>query len=77
MEFDVRSNTKETENNLKQKGLFSDLQDKEKEAITEYWYMFCEDGFFGLSRDFHSRPTQVLIHLSTVNHLGKVLMSLR
>ena len=45
MEFDVRSNTKETENNLKQKGLFSDLQDKAKEAITEYWYMFCEDGF--------------------------------
>ena len=23
----------------------SDLQDKVKEVVTEYWDMFCEDGF--------------------------------
>ena len=45
MEFDVQSNTKELEKNLKLQGWPSDLQDKVKEVVTEYWDMFCEDGF--------------------------------
>ena len=35
MEFDVQTNTKELEKNLKLKGCPSDLQDKVKEAVTE------------------------------------------
>ena len=76
MEFDVKTNTKELEKNIKLKGCSSDLQEKVKKAVTEYWDFFCEDGFRRPIRDFHSRLTQVAIHLSAVNCLGRVLMSL-
>ena len=45
MEFDVQTNTKESEKNLKLQDRPSDLQDKVKEVVTEYWGVFCEDGF--------------------------------
>ena len=40
----MKTNTKELEKNLKLQGYPIDLQDKVKEAVTDYWYMFCEDG---------------------------------
>ena len=42
MEFNVITNTKELEKNLKIQGCPSDLQEKVKEVVTEYWYVFCE-----------------------------------
>ena len=45
MEFDVWTNTKELEKNIKIQGCPIYLQDKVKEVVTEYWYVFCEDGF--------------------------------
>ena len=45
MEFEVRTNTKHSEKNLKQQGCSSYLQDNVKEVVTEYWDVFCEDGF--------------------------------
>ena len=44
MEFDVRTNTNESEKNIKLQGCPNDLQDKVKEVVTEYWDVFCEDG---------------------------------
>ena len=52
MEVDVQTNTKELENNLKLQGLLSDLQDKVKEVVTEYWGVFCEYGFCRNIRGF-------------------------
>ena len=43
MEFDARTNTKELEKNLKLQDYPSDLQEKVKELVTEYRYVFCED----------------------------------
>ena len=43
MEFDVQTNTKELEKNLKIQGCPSDLQEKFNELVTEYWDLFCED----------------------------------
>ena len=61
MEFDVRTNTTESENNIKLQGWPSDLQYKVKEVVTEYWYVFCEDGL--------RRPIQVFkFHIDTGNH---------
>ena len=40
VEFDVKTNTKELENNLKLQGCPSNLQDKFKEVVTYYMYMF-------------------------------------
>ena len=45
MEFDVRTHTKELENNQKLQGCTSEWQDKVKYVVTEYWDVFCEDGF--------------------------------
>ena len=45
MEFYVQTNKKDTERNLKLQFPPSDLKDKVKEVIIEYWDMFCEDGF--------------------------------
>ena len=45
MQFDVRNNTKELENNLNLQGCPSNLQDKVKEVVTEYWDVYCEDRF--------------------------------
>ena len=45
MEFDVWTNTKELDNNLKLKVCPSDLHEKVKEVVTEYWDVFFEDGF--------------------------------
>ena len=52
MEFDVQTNTKELENNLKIQGRPSELQYKVKEVVTEYWDVFCEDGFCRPIRGF-------------------------
>ena len=46
MELYVLTNTKELEKNLKLQGWPSDLQEKVKELVSEYWYVFCEDEFF-------------------------------
>ena len=43
MEFNVQTNTKELENNLKLQGWPNDLQDKVKEVAIEYWDVFCEN----------------------------------
>ena len=40
VEFDVKTNTKELENNLKLQGCPSNLQYKFKEVVTYYRYMF-------------------------------------
>ena len=77
MEFDVITNTEDPENNLKLQGFPSDLQDKVKEMVTEYWDLFCEYGFRRTIQGFNSILTQVAIHLSAVNHLVAVLTSLR
>ena len=45
MKFDVQTNIKELEKNLKLQGGPSELQEKVKEVIIEYWDVFCEDGF--------------------------------
>ena len=45
MEYYVQTNTKDSEKNIKLQILPSDLHDKVKEAVTEYWDVFCEDGF--------------------------------
>ena len=52
MEFDVRTNTKELEKNLKLQGFPSDLQDKVNEMVTEYRDVFFEDGFRRSVRGF-------------------------
>ena len=51
MEFGVRDNKKELENNLKLQDCPSDLQYNVKKVVTEYWDVFCEDRF--------CRPIQV------------------
>ena len=45
VEFDVQNNLKEFENNLKIQVRPSDLQDKVKEVVIDYWDVFFEDGF--------------------------------
>ena len=45
MEFDVRTSTKSLEKNLKLQGCPSDLQEKFKEVVTEYWGVFLKYGF--------------------------------
>ena len=61
VEFYVRTNTQKMENNIKLQGFPSDLHDKVKEAVTEYWGVFCEDGF--------CRPIQgFLFRIGTGNH---------
>ena len=61
LEFDVRTNTKDLDNNIKLQGSSSDLQEKVKEVITEYWDMFCEGVF--------RRPIQgFLFHIYKGNH---------
>ena len=40
MEFDMQINTKKLERNIKLQGCPSDLNDKVKEAVTEYWDVF-------------------------------------
>ena len=39
------TNVKELDKNLKLQGCLSDSQDKVKDVVTEYWDVFCEDGF--------------------------------
>ena len=61
MEFDVQSNTKELEKNIKLQGFPSNLQDKVKDVVTECWDVFCEDGFY--------RPIQgFLFHIDMGRH---------
>ena len=45
IEFDVQTSTKYLEKNIKLQCLSNDLQDNFKEAVTEYWDVFCEDVF--------------------------------
>ena len=45
VEFDVWTNAKYLYSNIKLQGRPSDLQDKVKEVVRDYWYVFCEDGF--------------------------------
>ena len=45
VEFDVRTNAKELESNLKLQGCPSYLWYKVKEVATDYWNVFFEDGF--------------------------------
>ena len=71
------TNTKDLDKNTKLQDSSIESQDKVKDVLTEYWDLFCEDGFCQLIQDFHSRLTQITIHLSSVNHLGMVLMSMR
>ena len=49
------------EKNLKLQGLPSDLQEKVKEVVTEYWDLFCKDGFHQNIRGFS-------FHIDTGNH---------
>ena len=61
IEFDEWTNTKELDKNLKIQGFPSELQDKVKYMVTEYWDMFCEDRF--------RRPIQGFsFQIDTVNH---------
>ena len=61
IEFNMQANTKQWEKNLKLQGCPSDVQDKVKEVVTEYWYVFCDD-------EFH-RPNQGFsFHIDTGNH---------
>ena len=41
MEFDVRTNKKELEKNLKLHVFPIEVHDKFKEGVTEYWGVFC------------------------------------
>ena len=52
IEFYVKTNTKALENNLIPQGCPSDLQDKVKEVVTEYWDVFCEGGLRSPIRRF-------------------------
>ena len=45
VEFDVCTNAKGLDKNIKPQVFPSDLQYKVKEVITDYWNVFCEDGF--------------------------------
>ena len=61
MEFVVKTNTKELDNNLKLQGCPSDLQDKFKDVVPEYWGVFCEYVF--------CRPIQgFLFQIDTGDH---------
>ena len=77
MEFDVRPNTKDSENHSKLQGFPSDLQDKVKRCSHNTRMCFVRMAYVGLSKDFHYRLTQVAIHIYSVNQLGMVLTSLR
>ena len=48
---------------MKLLGCPSDLQDKFKELVAEYWGVFCEDGFRRTVRGFP-------FHIDTGNHLS-------
>ena len=61
IEFDVQTNKKELEKNLKLQWWSSDLQDKVNEAVTEYWDVFYEDELSRHIRGFS-------LHIDTGNH---------
>ena len=57
----MRANAEDLNNNLKLQGRPIDLQEKVKEVVTEYWGVFCEDGF--------RRPIRVFsFNIDTGNH---------
>ena len=61
MEFDVQTNTKKLEKNLKLQVFPNDLREKVKEVVTEYLDVFSEDGF--------CRPIRVFsFQIDTGNH---------
>ena len=53
MKFDVWTNTKELENNLKLQVLPSDLEEIVKEVVTDYWYFFVRMDYVSLSGDLN------------------------
>ena len=61
MEFYVKTNTKESEKNLKLQGCPSYLQGKVKEVVKEYWDVFCEYGLCRPIRGFS-------LHIDTDSH---------
>ena len=61
LQFDVWTNSKELEKNLHLQRYPSDLLEKVKELVTDYWDVFCEGGFCGLIQVFS-------FHIGTVNH---------
>ena len=61
VEFDVRTNAKDLEKNIKLQVWPSDLQDKVKDVVTDYWDVFFEDGL--------RQPThRFIFHIDTGNH---------
>ena len=62
MDFDVPNKTKYLEKNTKLQELTSNLQENVKEMVTDYWDIFCEDGFRRTIRGF-------LFHIDTGNHI--------
>ena len=77
MEFDVQTNTKESEKNIKLQSCPSDYSTRPKRWSNNTGRCFVMMDSIGLSGDLHSILTQVDIHLSSVKHLATVLMSLR
>ena len=61
VEFDVQTNTKDFGKNLKLQWLLSDLQDKVKELVTDYWDVFFEDVFRWPIQEFS-------FQIDTLNH---------
>ena len=62
MDFDVPNKTKYLEKNTKLQELTSNLQENVKEMVTDYWDIFCDDGFRRTIRGF-------LFHIDTGNHI--------
>ena len=52
VEFEVGTDSKELEKNLKLQGCPKELQGKVKEVVADYWDVFCEEGFRRPMRGF-------------------------
>ena len=48
----MQTNTKELEKNINQQELNSELEEKVKEVVTDYWHVFCENVFYWTIRGF-------------------------
>ena len=77
MEFDVQTNKNDSEKNLKYRVAPVTYRTRSKGWSHNNGVCFVRMNSVGISGYFHSRLTQVFIHLSSVNHLDTVLMSLR
>ena len=63
----MRTNAKDMEKYLKLQGSPSELQEKDKDVVTDYWGVFMRMDSVGLSRGFNFILTQVTIHPSASN----------